>query len=199
MSSLTKYKNINDIKKKIEEGKKKNKILNVETLRLNNSPKKILEGWVVKNGIYGEKDNVNSLLDYLKLSNQKVNDTTSKVDTKKKQKESDVIKCSEEKKEKCEELGKSCNPKTGRCVKKLETSDVIKCSEETKEKCEKLGKSCNPKTGRCVKKLETSDVIKCSEEKKEKCKKLGKSCNPKTGRCVKKEKKEKKKVMKIYF
>lgn len=70
MSSPSKYENIDKIKKKIDEGKKRNKILNIETLRLNNIPKKICEGWILvkDNGIYGKKKNVQILLKYLYLN-----------------------------------------------------------------------------------------------------------------------------------
>ncbi len=79
-------------------------------------------------------------------------------------------KCTQEKIDKCEKLGKVCNPKTGRCkkptqpksprsnssnssnsIQEVETAEVNKCNQEKIDKCEKLGKVCNPDSGRCKK------------------------------------------------
>jgi len=54
--------------------------------------------------------------------------------------------------EKCRALGKFCNPKTLRCVKKKpESAAAVDAYDSCRRKCEALGKTCNPKTMRCVK------------------------------------------------
>jgi serine/threonine protein kinase len=118
--------------------------------------------------------------------------------------------------EKCRALGKFCNPKTLRCVKKKpESAAAVDAYELCRRKCEALGKTCNPKTMRCVKapaaaaggppvsprpetardlsaigkrlkRVPKGGIEKYLKDKREKCRAEGKKFNPLTGRCIKK-------------
>lgn len=85
--------------------------------------------------------------------------------------------------EKCTKLGKFCNPKTLRCVKrKPATAEAVNVYEACKRKCEAIGKACNPKTLRCVKRKFNANSV--HDACKEKCGAIDKVCNPATLRCI---------------